>query len=777
MITDYKDRSLWNQPIPVLRGKTLYEEFSAVGQSSYDVDTYIAGDYGDELMRHSLSVLNFSDPQDPALDDYWFERGLMRTFHKGADRSHDWVIYVPRSASLPENAGKKYPAFFIQWELDRSLLDMERWGYIDLAAANGLIVIAAQHGRRDDVFCETLDAAIRQYPVDPDRVFLFGHSFTAVCAGLHAVNFADRVAGLCICGSQYYGADSTPEQIARVMELGMPVIFVHSMKQSRCLLPFSVAPEHPMSPVRFDTVITRSPFTLASSYAEQIFWRRINRCRLFDMDSMRDLHLRSEHLCEKKLGVPLEHSYIRNLGGLAHYFGDVHDAQGICRIRMVGVEHGNHFPPAYTAELAWQFLRSFSRDPQTRLTVYDPAPVWPDPTARREPVEQEEFPDFRENLWDVRFQEIGNRSARMILMHHAAPDFDFDAWTKGGNGLRLTEQLRPYLFYGGAAQSALLHRYWKEYGLEREEHDGAFGKWVSYLPENPVGQPVFCLLKNRRHSFSEVDTWGFTKKAAELGAALVIVDDSNNTDSVRGILLETVKLWNCDASRLYLCGHSYTGAVAGRVSLALADLVAGVCILDAQYDGEDTLLEEYERAKALRMPRVDIHGMAMECGLLPYNQDPGVPMPAKYDQNISTSDYAALPSFEEQRFWREINNCPAAGQLDQITGSGKDRDRAFAEMVRDNRARLARVYRLSEESSDPVERALGMVFDRTEIRSIDGVNHFIGDAKDRSGRTVFRTVGVENCPLLPAPRAADFAWEFLSRFSRNANGSLNIEEA
>ncbi len=776
MVTDYRDRSLWNQPIPALAGRTLREDFNNVGNSSYDADTYLAGDYGDELMRHSLSLLNFSDPQDPALDAYWWERGLKRTFHKCADRSHDWVIYVPRSAALPENAGKKYPTFFIQWELGSNLLNMERWGYIDLAAANDLIVVAAQHGSRDDVFCETLDLAIEQYPVDTDRIFLFGHSFTAVCAGLHAVNFADRVAGLCICGSQYYGADSSPEQIARATELGMPVIFVHSMKQSRCLLPFSLPPEHPMSPVRFDTVITRSPFTLAASYAEQIFWRRINRCKLFALDEMRELHLRSEHLCERKLGVPLEHSYVRRLGGLAHYFGDVHDAEGICRIRMVGVEHGNHFPPAYTAELAWQFLRSFSRDPKTRLTVYDPEPVWPDPTAARAPIEQEEYRPMPEKLWDVRFQEIGSRSPRMLLCHHASPDFDFDAWTAGANGEKLIEQLRPYLLYGGEAQSALLRQYWKAHGLERTEHDGEFGKWVSCVPADPKGRPVFCLLKNRRHSFAEADTWGFTKKAAESGAVLLIVDDSNNTDAVRGILLEAVKRWDCDASRLYLCGHSYTGAVAGRVSLALAGLVAGVCILDAQYNGEDTVAEEYERAKALHMPRVDIHGMAMECGLLPYNQDPPVPMPAKYDWNISTSDYAALPSFEEQRFWRDINDCPAAGQLDQIKETGKARELAMARMVTDNRARLGHVYRLREESSDPVEQALGMVYDSTEVRSINGVNHYIGNTKDRSGRVIFRTIGVENCPLLPAPEAADLAWEFLSHFSRTPDGTLVVSE-
>ena len=69
-----------------------------------------------------------------------------------------------------------------------------------------------------------------------------------------------------------------------------------------------------------------------------------------------------------------------------------------------------------------------------------------------------------------------------------------------------------------------------------------------------------------------------------------------------------------------------------------------------------------------------------------------------------------------------------------------------------------------------------MVYDRTQILEIDGVRHFIGDAADRGGRVMYRTVGVENCPLLPAAQAASLAWEFLSRFSRNADGSLEVRE-
>ena len=96
-------------------------------------------------------------------------------------------------------------------------------------------------------------------------------------------------------------------------------------------------------------------------------------------------------------------------------------------------------------------------------------------------------------------------------------------------------------------------------------------------------------------------------------------------------------------------------------------------------------------------------------------------------------------------------------------------------MVSENRARLAHMYAIQSESDDPVERALGIVCDRTEVRRIDGVNHYIGDAVDADGTAMFRSVAVENCPLFPAPEAANLAWEFLSRFSRREDGSLRVQ--
>jgi len=373
MITDWKNKELWTRPFPAIGGRTPREVMKEAGNSTYDVDKYIVGDYADKQLLNMITWLNFNDdPMNPELIDFWrnYGKGIVKHLHVcESDNDRTWAAYVPLSAYEKGNENRKYPAYFVDWNRSLPFMMMESWGFVHLAAEQELIVIASVDGREDDIFSETLDKAIEMYPVDPLRVFITGHSFTACCGGRHGINNPRKIAGVMLSGSQYYGADSTKEQIAYAQELGMPLICVHGMNQSRCLLPFNVTPERQMSPQN-DRGITTSTFSLLTSYAEQCMWRKINRCRLFEMNEMRNIQETSDDICEQKIGIPLDHTYVRVLGGINHYMGDLFDDNGIVTMRFVGVEGCPHHVPTYGPELSWEFFRHFSRDPVTFKSVY-----------------------------------------------------------------------------------------------------------------------------------------------------------------------------------------------------------------------------------------------------------------------------------------------------------------------------------------------------------------------------------------------------------------------
>jgi hypothetical protein len=84
---------------------------------------------------------------------------------------------------------------------------------------------------------------------------------------------------------------------------------------------------------------------------------------------MKDIQKTSNDEVEQKLGIPFDRTCIQNLGGVNHYIGDVLDKKGDIVMRFVGVEGAPHYPSAWAGELAWNFLKRFSRDPKSKKIV------------------------------------------------------------------------------------------------------------------------------------------------------------------------------------------------------------------------------------------------------------------------------------------------------------------------------------------------------------------------------------------------------------------------
>ena len=89
------------------------------------------------------------------------------------------------------------------------------------------------------------------------------------------------------------------------------------------------------------------------------------------MEDTENIQQTSADIAEQKIGTLLEHTGVRILGGVPHYFGDVKDDMGRAMIRHVAVEGAPHYPSAYCAELAWEFLHRFSRDLKTGKLQFD----------------------------------------------------------------------------------------------------------------------------------------------------------------------------------------------------------------------------------------------------------------------------------------------------------------------------------------------------------------------------------------------------------------------
>lgn len=361
MLMDFPDPRLWDTPFPSLRNRTPRQLLAGDRENDPVMAGNFSGLYAERLLGHLMPWLCFgNDGMNTQIISYWKKRGIRKEMHVNRDEpDKTWVAYLPE---LAVEKDFKCPIVFIDHAKGRDLLDIEAWGFVQLAAEKQYIVLSVEEGNHGEIVWETIKEAARRYPVDLRRVYLVGHSFSGTCAGRIAVANPERYAGLCMLGSQYSGLDSTPEEIAMAGKLGMPRIDVHGTAEK--ILPFNITHPIPASPKVLSNV-TPTDMGLEACYHEQMFWRSMNKCRLFDITEMAAIQENSSNIVEREIGTFLDRTELRVLGLLPHYLGDAIDQDGQAIMRYVGVEGAPHYPSAYAGELAWEFLSRFSRDAET----------------------------------------------------------------------------------------------------------------------------------------------------------------------------------------------------------------------------------------------------------------------------------------------------------------------------------------------------------------------------------------------------------------------------
>ena len=355
------DPALWETSFPALGDRSPRALLTSEGGPDFVFEEYITGAFGERMLSHLLPWMRFGEARqtDPALLAYWRERGVVKRFCPGGDRSRDLAVYLPEKLSY---GADRYPLVFLNHAAGRDFQEIEAWGFVQLAAREQFIVASVYEGNDTQLVRRTVERLCALYPVDRSRVYLVGHSFSGNTAARIAVSDPELFSGLAMLGARYYGADSTPAELERAAGFGLPRFDITGTRERR-RLPYNRT-EVPASP-RILRNVTPPECGFRYSCAEQRMWRRINRVPALDEDLFREIQERSADPAEQIIGMPFDRTEVRDLGSRTHYIGDVFDEKGRPVMRMAGVEHAPHYPSAYAAELAWEFLRQFRRNQDT----------------------------------------------------------------------------------------------------------------------------------------------------------------------------------------------------------------------------------------------------------------------------------------------------------------------------------------------------------------------------------------------------------------------------
>ena len=364
-----------------LSGKSGKAIFSAMARPGFDVDAFLATQDGQWLME-KFATEAFAPDDSPKIHAYWAERGIVKEVHGRIDRPEGyWSVFIPKQVQA--NPDRKVPLVFFMHGMSNPIRIMQGMGMVELAARDGFIVVTPQNEQPDylvDLYRQVVDA----YPVDTARVYMIGFSFGSHSTARMAVTHPELFAGVGmgsmptlgdmretrITGIDYEPFRHTEEMVGRMAELGMPNLMMLGTDEMLRFLPF----------YDFDLSYTEDTEENADNHVRFVIdpnteydtfnaFRRAAGCQPIDPTEAREKSKVSDSATERMSGLLFESSEDVVLNGRTYHVGHSTNAAGQTWFKLYLAEGMLHLPTSQWAELTWNHLKQFSRDPETKRIV------------------------------------------------------------------------------------------------------------------------------------------------------------------------------------------------------------------------------------------------------------------------------------------------------------------------------------------------------------------------------------------------------------------------
>ena len=344
-------------------GFALAGLLAAMGDSDADPEAIAASEDG-KIIAERMACMGMPEDSDQS-KAYWagYEKGLRKEVHgEGLEK---WASYIPLAAETdPE---RRFPLIFCLHGAHNPIQLTESYGIIQTAAREECIVIAPENENWS--FIEALyNFAKENYPADLSRVYCMGYSFGGFMSsrsglahpeifagiGMGGMLFAGDVRAHDLDGQWYEEYTLTKEMLDNVREKGLASILVLGENEMLRLLPLWKEPEGEVK----DGVIPLSSDDKKKSFNNL---RYAAGCKpaVFVGPGEENSEV------GKSIGARFEREEIRTYCGRRYFIGDSVKEDGECLFRTVSCEKMVHWPAAAYADLMWEHISRFARDPES----------------------------------------------------------------------------------------------------------------------------------------------------------------------------------------------------------------------------------------------------------------------------------------------------------------------------------------------------------------------------------------------------------------------------
>lgn len=354
-------KELFKTELPnVLGSGTLYDRFSAV--KKMDLERFINSGQGEALLKSYALQIKYKDGSDPEVIKYWKDKGIKKIIFGGQNKYvHQYVAYVPVEA-LEEDNTKKFPLIFNLPHAN--LFQAEGRGYAELAAKERLIVVIPSATNIEELM-RLYVKMTKVYPVDKSRFYMTGFSYTGFRTTEFAMRHPEVVAGIAINSHFWPFMWEMPEPwiVDRLAKLNMPIVKHVGNVDFGVPVPINKPMDDKTNPKGKDHL-----HTAEENIDRANMWFKINNVPQVSYQQA-FAAAKSKNKVEREIGVPVSRSKIEKIDGTEYFYGDFKSKDGVYRTRIISMDNIPHYVFGSMAEVTWDFLKHFQRDPVTKQSL------------------------------------------------------------------------------------------------------------------------------------------------------------------------------------------------------------------------------------------------------------------------------------------------------------------------------------------------------------------------------------------------------------------------
>ncbi len=331
----------------------------AYNHPAYSMEEFKASECGRMMAKGVWFEYNFKTGTDTELIKYWEDHGIL--FEEHETEGERWISFLPKAAL--EHTEIKLPLVHIFNEVTaiNPYVDLTSISYYSEyfpLVADGKMALtfyAMESADDNDFAARIIDEACKLYPLDPERIYVTGHSHNGHFCGEFARRHTDMVAACVTLGNEH--GIPLPDHTTEVVLLSEQDV-ENASKHDMPWMNINGYCEDRIAWVETDT----------DEYSWDVAaWKRRRKALRLPEQSEEEIRAarRSDNYVTRMLGVPTDTTDLQYVCGREVYMGDIKNVDGKYHCRLATIERMVHITSPQMPSLSWNFMSRFARNRKT----------------------------------------------------------------------------------------------------------------------------------------------------------------------------------------------------------------------------------------------------------------------------------------------------------------------------------------------------------------------------------------------------------------------------